>query len=77
VRPATFTVAEVEERPTQRAPAAPFITSTLQQEAARKLRFTLAAHDAGGAALYENGYITYMRTDDEPVGAGDQRRPRR
>ena len=56
-------VAEVESRDANRSPAAPFTTSTLQQEASRKLG--LGARDAMGVAqrLYERGYITYMRTD--------------
>jgi DNA topoisomerase-1 len=58
-----FTVTRVEEKPYRRKPYAPFITSTLQQEAARKMR--LSSQDTMRIAqkLYENGYITYMRTD--------------
>lgn len=57
------TVSKVESKPYSRRPAAPFTTSTLQQESARKLR--LSARDTMRVAqsLYENGYITYMRTD--------------
>jgi len=59
----TWTVTEIEEKPVTRKPAPPFTTSTLQQEANRKLR--LSAREAMRIAqnLYEQGYITYMRTD--------------
>jgi DNA topoisomerase-1 len=60
---AGFEVASVEERPYRRSPAAPFITSTLQQEAARKLRFSAQRTMQVAQRLYERGYITYMRTD--------------
>ncbi|MEJ2358723.1 MAG: type I DNA topoisomerase [Deinococcales bacterium] len=62
-RVAPWQVASVEERSATRSPSAPFTTSTLQQEASRKLG--LAAKDTMRVAqeLYENGYITYMRTD--------------
>ncbi len=60
---ARFTVTEVKERPFTRRPYAPFITSTLQQEAARKLRLTAQRAMRVAQNLYENGYITYMRTD--------------
>jgi len=60
---AEFRVANVEERPYRRSPAAPFITSTLQQEAARKLRFSAQRTMQIAQRLYERGYITYMRTD--------------
>ncbi len=56
-------VSEVREQPFTRRPYAPFITSTLQQEAARKLRFTAQRTMRVAQGLYENGYITYMRTD--------------
>jgi DNA topoisomerase-1 len=58
-----FKVTRVEEKPYRRKPYAPFITSTLQQEAARKLRFSSAQTMRTAQRLYENGYITYMRTD--------------
>ncbi len=57
------TVSKVESKPYTRRPAAPFTTSTLQQEAARKLRFTARQTMSVAQSLYENGYITYMRTD--------------
>jgi len=60
---ATFRVAEVAERPFTNRPYAPFITSSLQQEAARKLRFGAQRTMRLAQSLYENGYITYMRTD--------------
>jgi DNA topoisomerase-1 len=58
-----FTVTRVEEKPYRRRPYAPFITSTLQQEAARKMRFSASQTMRTAQTLYENGYITYMRTD--------------
>ncbi len=60
---AALTVASVEEKPYTRRPYAPFMTSTLQQEAGRKLRFTSERTMSVAQKLYENGYITYMRTD--------------
>src|SRR4051812_34394886 len=60
---ARFAVRSVEERPYRRSPYAPFMTSTLQQEAGRKLRFSSARTMQIAQRLYENGYITYMRTD--------------
>jgi DNA topoisomerase-1 len=56
-------VTSVEQKPYTRRPYAPFITSTLQQEAARKLRFSAERTMSIAQRLYENGYITYMRTD--------------
>ncbi|MEV0644700.1 type I DNA topoisomerase [Phytomonospora sp. NPDC050363] len=58
-----YQVTRVEEKPYRRRPYAPFITSTLQQEAARKLRLSSAQTMRVAQRLYENGYITYMRTD--------------
>ncbi|MGI9079775.1 MAG: type I DNA topoisomerase [Acidimicrobiales bacterium] len=58
-----FSVRSVEEKPYRRSPYAPFMTSTLQQEAGRKLRFTSKRAMGVAQRLYENGYITYMRTD--------------
>ncbi len=56
-------VSNVESKPYTRRPAAPFTTSTLQQEAGRKLRFSARQTMSVAQSLYENGYITYMRTD--------------
>jgi DNA topoisomerase-1 len=56
-------VARVERKPYSRRPSAPFMTSTLQQEASRKLRFSAQTTMRVAQRLYENGYITYMRTD--------------
>ncbi len=58
-----ITVASVESKPYTRRPASPFTTSTLQQEAGRKLRFSARQTMSVAQSLYENGYITYMRTD--------------
>ncbi|MCU0303997.1 MAG: type I DNA topoisomerase [Thermoanaerobaculales bacterium] len=60
---ARFTVDEVKEKPFTTRPYPPFMTSTLQQEAARKLRFNAQRTMRVAQSLYENGYITYMRTD--------------
>ena len=60
---ATFTVESVMKRPMKRTPAPPFTTSTLQQEAARKLGFTVSQTMMVAQHLYEHGQITYMRTD--------------
>src|SRR6202789_454184 len=59
----SFTVSAVTERPFRRSPAAPFMTSTLQQEAGRKLRFSAQRAMQVPQRLYEQGFITYMRTD--------------
>jgi DNA topoisomerase I len=58
-----FSVTRVEQKPYTRRPAAPFMTSTLQQEGGRKLRFSAQTTMRLAQRLYENGYITYMRTD--------------
>jgi len=63
LRGAQLSVASVEEKPYTRRPYAPFMTSTLQQEAGRKLRFSAERTMRIAQRLYENGYITYMRTD--------------
>ena len=60
---ADFTVSDVEKKEATRFPAAPFTTSTLQQEAARKLRFPVSMTMRVAQSLYERGIITYMRTD--------------
>ncbi len=60
---ATYTVTRVEEKPAKRYPAAPFTTSTLQQEAGRKLGMSVAQTMSVAQHLYEQGLITYMRTD--------------
>jgi DNA topoisomerase-1 len=59
----SFQVARVERKPYVRRPSPPFMTSTLQQEASRKLRFSAQTTMRLAQRLYENGYITYMRTD--------------
>ncbi len=60
---ATFTVDNITKKPLKRSPAPPFTTSTLQQEAARKLGFTVSQTMMVAQRLYESGRITYMRTD--------------
>ncbi|MCD7899512.1 MAG: type I DNA topoisomerase [Bacteroides sp.] len=60
---ADFTIEDITTRPLKKSPAAPFTTSTLQQEAARKLGFTVAQTMMIAQKLYESGKITYMRTD--------------
>ncbi len=60
---AKFKVADISTKPAHRSPAAPFTTSTLQQEASRKLGFSVAQTMMIAQHLYENGHITYMRTD--------------
>ena len=63
IRNEIFTVAKVETKPARRSPAPPFTTSTLQQEASRKLGYSVARTMQIAQQLYESGYITYMRTD--------------
>ena len=60
---ATFTIESIQKKPMKRTPAPPFTTSTLQQEAARKLGYTVSQTMMVAQHLYENGRITYMRTD--------------
>ncbi len=59
----TFTVENLEKKPVKRSPAPPFMTSTLQQEAARKLSYSVSQTMRIAQGLYEKGFITYMRTD--------------
>ena len=66
---ASFSVCDIEKKEGNRFPAAPFTTSTLQQEAARKLRFSVSQTMSIAQHLYENGYITYMRTDSTNLSA--------
>ena len=66
---ATFAIDDVSTKPLKKSPAAPFTTSTLQQEAARKLGFTVSLTMMVAQRLYEAGYITYMRTDSVNLSA--------
>ena len=68
-RGAQFSVGEISVKPVKRSPAPPFTTSTLQQEAARKLGFTVAQTMMVAQKLYESGHITYMRTDSVNLSA--------
>ncbi len=63
LKSSTFTVEDVNTRPAKKSPAPPFTTSTLQQEASRKLGFSVAQTMRVAQSLYESGRITYMRTD--------------
>ena len=60
---ATFSIGSIQKKPLKRSPATPFTTSTLQQEAARKLGFSVSQTMMVAQRLYESGHITYMRTD--------------
>ena len=60
---AIFQVSSIEKKPATKSPAAPFTTSTLQQEASRKLGFSVSRTMQNAQRLYEAGLITYMRTD--------------
>ncbi|MEU4364461.1 type I DNA topoisomerase [Promicromonospora sp. NPDC023987] len=66
---ADFSVRSLETKPYTRRPAAPFTTSTMQQEAGRKLRMSSRQAMRTAQGLYENGYITYMRTDSPSLSA--------
>ncbi|MGD9965005.1 MAG: type I DNA topoisomerase [Hyphomonadaceae bacterium] len=77
VRNGRFTVSAVEAKPTRRNPPPPFTTSTLQQEAARKLGFNASRTMQTAQRLYEAGHITYMRTDGVSMDEGAIRDLRR
>ncbi len=64
---AAFTVATIDKKPVKRSPSQPFITSTLQQEASRKLGFSVNRTMSTAQRLYESGLITYMRTDSPMI----------
>ena len=73
-----FTIADIVTRPAKKSPAAPFTTSTLQQEASRKLGFPVGLTMSLAQRLYESGKITYMRTDstnlsNEAIGAAKKK----
>ena len=68
-RLAEFSIADIVTKPSKRSPAAPFTTSTLQQEASRKLGFSVSQTMSIAQKLYENGQITYMRTDSVNLSA--------
>ena len=69
MKTARFEVSDIQRKPTKHLPAPPFTTSTLQQEAARKLKFSLSKTMRIAQSLYENGLITYMRTDSINLSA--------
>jgi DNA topoisomerase-1 len=77
VKNGRFTVSAVEAKPTKRNPPPPFTTSTLQQEAARKLGFNASRTMQTAQRLYEAGHITYMRTDGVSMDEGALRDLRR
>jgi DNA topoisomerase-1 len=70
--PATFSIDSLETKPARKSPSAPFTTSTLQQEASRKLSFSVSQTMTVAQRLYEAGHITYMRTDS--VNLSDEAR---
>ncbi|HET8960490.1 type I DNA topoisomerase [Nocardioides sp.] len=70
LRDTTYEVRSVESKPYRRSPYAPFRTTTLQQEASRKLGFSASITMSVAQRLYENGYITYMRTDSTTLSGG-------
>jgi DNA topoisomerase-1 len=67
LKEAVFSVKGTEKKPTKRTPSAPFTTSTLQQEASRKLSFSVLKTMMVAQRLYEAGHITYMRTDSNSL----------
>jgi DNA topoisomerase I len=69
VRRGHYEVTDINTRPSKKSPSAPFTTSTLQQEAGRKLGFSVAQTMAIAQRLYESGKITYMRTDSLNLSA--------
>ena len=69
LRDAAFEIRSVEAKPYRRSPYAPFRTTTMQQEASRKLGFSSSRAMSVAQRLYENGYITYMRTDSTTLSA--------
>ncbi len=69
LKEATLTVEDVQKKPAKKTPAPPFTTSTLQQEAARKMGFSVAQTMSVAQKLYEAGHITYMRTDSVNLSA--------
>lgn len=64
---ARFSINDIEKKPLKRFPAPPFTTSTLQQEASRKLGFSVNRTMSNAQRLYEEGFITYMRTDSQNI----------
>ncbi|MDR1719007.1 MAG: type I DNA topoisomerase [Dysgonamonadaceae bacterium] len=69
LKTASFTIEDIVTKPAKKSPAAPFTTSTLQQEAARKMGFSVSQTMTVAQRLYESGYITYMRTDSVNLSA--------